>query len=110
MSKKPHWHEYNPWNDHIVYVPILDLAACALSLENPYNSWTMIDQLAHWTQYGNKLDAYILNSVVLMGGIRYGRAERDYLSPGFSLPKLHSLLQIHTPKPKYKRRTNSSSP
>lgn len=104
---EPHWHEQNPWKDHIVYVPIEELAACTLSLENPHNHWTMVDNIANWAQYGDKLDAYILNSVVLTGGIRFGPEGHHYLSPGFSLPKLHTLLERYRVKPQKKRRISS---
>ena len=110
-APQPHWHEQNPWKDKLIYVPVPDLAACALRLEDPHNSWTMVDMIAHWIQYGNKLDAYILNAgVVLTGGVRHGPEPWQYLSPGFSLPKLIALRDRFTSSPSSSSSSSISSP
>lgn len=89
---EPHWHEHNPWKDQLIYVTVEELAACWFRIDDPKNHWSMIDIIAHWAQYGDKLDAYIIcNSPFFNGGVRYGREPRHYLSPGFSLPKLIAL-------------------
>lgn len=93
-SARPFWHEYNPWNDRLIYVPIEELASCQLKIADRHDPWGMINVIAQWTQYGDKLDAYILiNSVEMTGGVRFGPQPHDYLSPGFSLPKLWALRQ-----------------
>ena len=90
----PHWHEQNPWKDELLYVPVEELAACWFKPEDAQNSWSMIELISHWTQYGDKLDAYILvGGPVATGGVRFGPEGEHYLSPGFSLPKLHALKQ-----------------
>jgi hypothetical protein len=89
---KPHWHEVNPWKDQLVYVPIEELAGCSLRLEDPHNTWAMIETIAHWAQYGPKLDAYILiNTTLVSAGVRYGPEGHHYLSPALSLPKVMAL-------------------
>lgn len=89
----PHWHEQNPWKDQLIYVPIEELAACHIRLHPPFSNWDMVDAIAHWVQYGDKLDAYILvNWPVFTAGVRFGPEGHHYLSPGFSLPKLWELL------------------
>lgn len=96
----PFWHEHNPWNDHILYVPIEELAACHMSVGQPYARngdeiliYTKEMVLDQWHQHGGKLDAYILTGPILTAGVRYGAEGREYLSPGFSLPKLWTLVQ-----------------
>lgn len=94
----PFWHDQNPWNDHIIYVWPQELAECVFHLGKLMTTsdgvviCTPERMLAHWRQYGNKLDAYILTGKVITAGIRYGPYGPDYLSPDFSLPKLTSLL------------------
>jgi len=93
-----HWHEDNPWKDSILYVPLEELAACDASLVGPsiYGgspARTIEGTLDHWKQSGSKLDAYILVGSVRSGGVRYGPEGSDYLSPMFSLPKIHALKQ-----------------
>jgi hypothetical protein len=95
----PHWHEHNPWKDHIVYVPLVALASCTMGAIDPRSPWTMVDEIAYWIQYGDKLDAYILTGPTLTGGVRFGPNGSHYLSPGFSLPKLHALLKRYRPEP-----------
>jgi hypothetical protein len=96
MIHEPHWHEQNPWKDTLVYVPLEELAACTIMVGNLHDTWSMIDEIAYWTQYGDKLDAYILvNCVEFTAGVRYGPEGSHYISPGFSLPKLYHLLQKH---------------
>lgn len=93
---EPHWHEHNPWKDELIYVTVEELALCSLHPGQKDNSWLMVDTIAHWTQYGDKLDAYILvGGPVLTAGVRYGPEGRHYLSPGFSLPKLNDLIKEH---------------
>lgn len=96
----PHWHEDNPWNDHLIYVSLDELAECAImqgklvTLGNGDKKfWTKKDTLDHWLHYGHQLDAYILTGVTLTAGVRFGSAPDEYLSPGFSLPKLAELLK-----------------
>jgi len=98
---RPHWHKQNPWKDKILYVPLIELADCTFKVGQD-NTWTMIEEVADWVQYGVMLDAYILDSVVLTGGVRYGPEGRHYLSPGFSLPKLIELKAKYTPTKKKK--------
>lgn len=104
----PHWHEFNPWKDRLVYVPIEELAECVLPMGGPdrilpmFETWSMIDAIAHWTQYGLNLDGYIVTEgPILQAGIRFGAEPEHYLTPPFSLPKLHALLLKHwTRKPR----------
>lgn len=96
MTSEPHWHEQNPWKDDLIYVTVEELAACHMRLEMPDNTWGMIEIIAHWAQYGDKLDAYILNSgPVMTAGVRYGPEDSHYLSGAFSLPKLMALRNQH---------------
>jgi hypothetical protein len=89
---KPHWDDENPWRYNLVYVPIEELAGCSLRLEDPNNTWAMIETIAHWAQYGPKLDAYILrDSTLVSAGVRYGPEGNHYLSPALSLPKVMAL-------------------
>lgn len=72
-----HWHEFNPWADKLIYVP-LETAAFLCGY-----SWTAETTLEHWRQYGDKFDAYVLpqpnghHSI----GVRYGAEGDEYLSP-----------------------------
>lgn len=102
----PHWHEYNPWKDHIVYVPLEELAECHHALGRLLAShgkepivYTVRHTLEHWRQCGPKLDAYILTGKIITGGVRYGRKGEQYLSPGFYTPKLWALLQKYKGSP-----------
>ncbi|ESX17902.1 hypothetical protein X766_16060 [Mesorhizobium sp. LSJC255A00] len=95
----PHWHDQNPWNDRLMYVPIEELAECFMGIGRLVhlndNEVTMCDVafvLQNWAQYGDKLDAYILTGPLTTASIRFGPEGPDYLSPGFSLPKLRALM------------------
>jgi hypothetical protein len=93
-----HW--TNPWNDAIP-VTLLELAACHYGLGKPCGALdgssvilTIDHILAHWRQYGNKLDAYILpqpngwHSI----GVRYGNEGQQYLSPAGDRERVTALL------------------
>ncbi|RUX60138.1 hypothetical protein [Mesorhizobium sp. M7A.F.Ca.CA.002.12.1.1] len=99
LPLEPHWHDQNPWADRLTYVPIEELAECFMGLGRMVhlndNEVTMCDVafvLQNWAQYGDKLDAYILTGPLTTAGIRFGPDGPDYLSPGFSLPKLRALM------------------
>lgn len=99
MSLTPHWHAQNPWADRLIYVPIEELAECGIHVGQLIaqvgeldHIWTVEIELDYWSQYGSKLDAYILTGPILTGGVRFGPDGADYLSPGFSLPKLRALM------------------
>jgi len=88
----PFWHDENPWKDNLVYVTVEELAACHYSMTAPNRSWDVIEVIAHWAQYGDKLDAYILcNSPLFSAGVRYGPQGHDYLFPHLVLPKVKEL-------------------
>lgn len=95
----PHWHGQNPWADRLTYVPIEELAECYIAIGKPF-AWVdgtpILYDVAHcldqWGKYGDKLDAYILTGPLTTAGIRFGPEGPDYLSPGFSLPKLRALM------------------
>lgn len=90
----PHWHEHNPWRDNLIYVSLEELAACHHAVNDPSSAWRMVDAIAHWLQYGDQLDAYILvNTTLMSAGVRYGPEPHQYLSPAFSLPKLWALRE-----------------
>ena len=107
IARRPHWHEQNPWNDHIVYVPIEELADAAYLLGQPVHTpdgrviYTKEILLKNWRQHGDKLDAYVLTGRVFYGGIRFGPEPNQYLSPGFYLDKLKELVSRYQPKPKF---------
>jgi hypothetical protein len=96
----PHWHDQNPWADRLMYVPLEELAECFMGIGRLVrlndNEVTMCDVafvVQNWRQYGDKLDAYILTGPLTTAGIRFGPEGPDYLSPGFSLPKLWALIR-----------------
>lgn len=72
-----HWHDSNPWADSVCYIPV-ELAAALCEY-----SWGADETLAHWRQYGEKLDAYILPqpSGRHCLGVRYGAEGPEYISP-----------------------------
>lgn len=65
-----HWHDYNPWADHIIYVPSI-----AEVLGKEQEKRILSDH--------DKVDAYILpqSSGYHSFGIRYGKEDYEYLSP-----------------------------
>lgn len=82
-----HWHEYNPWQDKVVYVPIEELAEALAGgqVRLPDGSIAENDKerlLEVWDQYSHLLDAYILPGQALgfSAGIRYGSHGPEYLS------------------------------
>ena len=85
-----YWHEYNPWANDIIYIP-LETAAELCSY-----SWPSYETLWHWKQYSDKLDAYILpqpsgdHSV----GVRYGKEGNEYLSPYANSVKVSQFLAV----------------
>jgi hypothetical protein len=96
----PHWHQHNPWNDQIVYVPIERLAECCAGgtildvggVVRPYDvAWL----LAHWASCGrDKLDAYILpqpNGLHSLG-VRWGAEGSEYFSPHNANPGMTRKL------------------
>lgn len=96
----PHWHEQNPWNDHILYVRKEELAECMMAIgksfamhDGQHLIYTIEHALEHWETYGSKLDAYILTGKLITAGVRYGPEGSDYLSPGFHMPRLWALIQ-----------------
>lgn len=96
----PHWHDQNPWNDHLIYVPLEELAECCIVIGKTFAQfddkpliYEVHHMLDHWNEYGAKLDAYILTGATLTAGVRFGPEGPDYLSPGFALPKLAALLK-----------------
>jgi hypothetical protein len=99
LPLEPFWHDQNPWNDRLIYVPVEELAECHIAIGRPY---LLVDGksvpysvelcLGHFRQYGDKLDAYILTGPLTTAGIRFGPEGSDYLSPGFSLPKMRALM------------------
>lgn len=98
----PHWHEYNPWKDYVVYVTLEELADCFYGLNNSCGDgnggsfiYTKELLLEHWKETGDKLDAYILpqSSGYHDMGIRFGKEPCEYLSPMGVSSKLSSLLK-----------------
>jgi hypothetical protein len=99
-TEPPHWHEQNPWKDRVLYIPLAELAECHAAIGKPYAYldeqpliYTVAMCLDHWREYGDKLDAYVLTGKTFTAGVRFGPDGPDYLSPGFSLPKLWKLVQ-----------------
>jgi hypothetical protein len=99
MTIKPHWP--NPWPD-VIYVPIEELAACYAALGQGCTDidgsrfvWTVDRVLEHWSQAGDKLDAYILPQPSGWHdiGIRYGSEGHQYLSPGADRERVTALLK-----------------
>jgi len=99
--KDPFWHDQNPWNDDLIYVPIEELAdACLLigtrvGIVKDHSSkvYTRQDVLDHWNQYGPNLDPYILPRTHPTAGVRYGPEGSEYLSTGFSETRLKELIR-----------------
>ena len=94
-NKPGYWHQYNPWADRIVYVPLVELAHCAaggnVTLPNgetvPHDFERV---LSHWRQCGReKLDGYILPqpSGDHSLGVRYGKRGEQYYSPHNANPE-----------------------
>lgn len=99
-----HWHEYNPWKDRIVYVPIEELAEALAGGDIGLRDGSIVPLdaaflLDHWNQHGELLDAYILPSGEPFRnspGIRYGCDGPDYVSPGnTNREALQELLDKH---------------
>jgi hypothetical protein len=95
-----YWHDHNPWKDSLIYVPIDELAEASMLIgsnvrmpDQSIKLFTKADVLAHWGQYGNQLDPYVLTGKTITGGIRYGAEGHQYLSPGFSTVKLIGLIR-----------------
>lgn len=82
MSGIPYWHKFNPWSDHVVYLPSVKVAAEMLDKSYMYRG-TVEFWVNVWKAYGDQLDPYILPSP--NGdhslGIRYGAEPGNYLSP-----------------------------
>lgn len=105
---EPWWHEFNPWQDRLLYVPVHELAECVLGIGEDIDTGERVPVLytpelvlRMWHSNGHRLDGYILTSgPVLTAGVRYGPDPGDYLSPGFSTPKLVQLLRKWTPSKK----------
>lgn len=84
----PHWDQYNPWRDKIVYVPLEELAEALADgsqvrlADGNVVEYTPELMLEHWRQYGYELDAYLLPGQALgfSIGVRYGSHAPDYLS------------------------------
>jgi hypothetical protein len=98
-----YWHEYNPWKDILIYVPINELAECAMVIGAAYTDengqhqeYTAQTALNQWRKTGEKLDAYVLPSVTPTGGIRYGMEGSEYLSPGFYPEKIQALIDKYS--------------
>lgn len=97
-----YWHEYNPWKDEVVYVPIEELAECDYGLGKRYtdvdgiSSFIMTKKrlIQLWTQSGPNVDAYILPcaSGWHCMGIRYGKEPSEYISALADKEKLQRLL------------------
>lgn len=94
---KAYWHSSNPWKDELIYVPIEELAACVVFIDRPIQTKdgpvtaSLQFVLDMWRSHGSKLDAYILTGRTFTAGVRFGPDGPDYLSPGFSTPKLWAL-------------------
>lgn len=95
---KPHWHEQNPWKSKLLYVPLKELAACQWWIGRNFQAddgtnvvYSSDIALEHWSQYGDKLDAYVIDSRVVSAGIRFGPEPDQYLTPYFSLPLVWAL-------------------
>lgn len=103
----PHWHKYNPWKNDIVYISLEEAAECceggliSLGVHNDNvtvqrDKWFLFQQ---WKLVGDKLDAYILPqpSGDHCIGIRYGKKDYQYLSPGIqnmqNLRKINEILK-----------------
>lgn len=97
---QPHWHDQNPWNDHLIYVPLDELAECCAAIGKTFAQflgtpmkYEPFHMIQHWQEYGSRLDGYILTGPIVTAGIRFGPGGDEYLSPGFHLPKLAALLK-----------------
>lgn len=72
-----HWHDFNPWAQHCVYISYEEMRE--LLADKPFYS---DERLA---QHGSRLDAYILpqpseSFTRYSFGLRFGREGADYLS------------------------------
>ena len=75
----PWWDEYNPWREHLVYVPLQDLAKCVLGFGKDIDTNETVPVtygydlvMRIWRQNGHRLDGYILVGPVITAGVRYG--------------------------------------
>jgi hypothetical protein len=108
-AMQPHWHEYNPWADRVVYVPIEELADALAGgdIRNVDGDVVPMDAeylLEHWNSLGDHLDAYILPNGQLghSVGIRYGAEGREYGSSHNRNPDLvDELLEKYRDQPHY---------
>jgi hypothetical protein len=92
-----YWHDDNPWNERVVYVPLEELAEALAGGDIQLHDGSVVPLdaeflIEHWNRLGDHLDAYILpggptgNSV----GIRYGADGPDYDS---SMNRNHERVQ-----------------
>jgi len=84
-----HWHDFNPWAEKIIYVPLKELAE-ALSIPRDVHGTLDI-----WHRYGYRLDGYILEAVNgnHSAGVRYGEEPDQYLLPYCDPVKLQALIE-----------------
>lgn len=82
-----HWHDYNPWAERVVYVPIEELAEVLAGGQIQLVDGTVAENdkeqmLASWNRVGYSLDAYLLPNQAFgfSAGIRYGSHDNEYLS------------------------------
>lgn len=98
------WHDYNPWKDSIVYVPVEELAEALadgrqISLQNGTTvEYTAEMMLEHWHEASYEIDAYILpRAHGYSVGIRYGSHGDQYLSPHVpDNDRIHDLFLRHS--------------
>lgn len=83
-----HWHDFNPWATHLIYVPSI-----AEAKDAQYENYVF-----HY--YGVAVDAYILAqpSGQHSLGIRYGKEPEDYLSPPIAQDKAEQLIKKYGSK------------
>lgn len=106
---QPHWHEYNPWADRVVYVPIEELAEAIAGGDVRLTDGTVVPLdadflLEHWNGLGEYLDAYILpsRSERASVGVRYGAEGPEYDSPYNRNPeRVAELLEKYRDQPHY---------
>jgi hypothetical protein len=93
-----HWHDFNPWAAHLIYVPDLEEFIDAVG----YSEDKRRELLKYWQSAG-KIDCYVLPSLKLAHGhhemgIRYGKEGQEYSSPYGNHDKLQKLIDKYGPK------------
>jgi hypothetical protein len=95
------WHEYNPWKDQVVYIPLNVAAVLHDAIGEPIATSDGVQivtadfLIAGWQQYGSIVDAYLLPEKDYISlGVRFGQNPEDYFSPPCNQQKAKRVLVL----------------